>query len=111
LNRKLSQQELRLLEVLVTKASIDLPENWQATITVSPMNDNGMGSLYLFPDGKTSDTRLFGKQVSECSFVDEDGVQVIASLNMDSNGNLFELDIWKTDFSSVINIPDKIDEV
>jgi len=111
LNRKLSQQELRLLEVLVAKASINLPKNWQEKITVKPMNDNGMGSLYLFPDGKTSDTHLFGKQVSECSFVDEDGVQAIASLNMDSNGNLFEMDIWKTDFSSLINIPDKIDEV
>jgi len=45
------------------------------------------------------------------SFTDNDGVRVIASLNMDSNGNLFEMDIWKTDFSSLINIPDKIDEV
>jgi hypothetical protein len=111
LNRKLSSQEMRLLEVLVKKGSIKLPENWQETITVKPMNDNGMGSLYLFSDEKTSDTRLFGNQVSEFSFTDNDGVRVITSLNMDSNGNLFEMDIWKTDFSSLINIPDKIDEV
>jgi len=111
LNRKLSQQELGLLEVLVKKASIKLPENWQEMITVRPMNDGGMGSLELFLNEIISDNRLFGKQVSECNFIDEDGVRVIVSLNLDSNGDLFELDIWKTDYSSLINIPDKIDEV
>jgi hypothetical protein len=110
LNRKLSPQEKRLLEVLIKKASIILPEDWQNKIIVRSMNDDGMGSLILFPDGIISDHRLFGVQVSECSFIDEDGVHVIASLNLDSNGDLFELDIWKTDYSSLINIPDKFDE-
>ena len=38
-------------------------------------------------------------------FTDEDGVKVIASLNVDSDGHLFELDIWKTDFSPLLRIP------
>ncbi len=110
LNRKLSQQEMRLLEFLVGKSSMSLPVNWQETITARSMNDGGMGSLLLFPDDIILDNRLFGKQASECTFMDEDGVQVIASLNLDSYGNLFELDIWKIDYSSLIHIPDKIDE-
>ncbi|WP_420885213.1 DUF6984 family protein, partial [Candidatus Symbiothrix dinenymphae] len=37
--------------------------------------------------------------------VDEDGVDVIASLNIDDTGDLYELDIWKTDFSPLIKLP------
>lgn len=71
------------------------------------MNDGGMGSLYLFPNGVIIEKRSFGKCVSTCQFTDKDGVEVIASLNVDKNGELFELDIWKTDYSPLISIPEK----
>lgn len=73
---------------------------------VRPMNDGMMGSLYLFPQGKIIAGRKFGKQISDFQFTDVDGVEVIASLNVDSDGNLFELDIWKTDFGKLIKLPD-----
>ena len=43
--------------------------------------------------------RKFGSQVSDCQFKDTDGVTVIASLYLDREGNMYELDMWKTDFS------------
>ncbi len=49
--------------------------------------------------------RKFGRRASECQFTDEDGVEVLASLNLDQDGNLYELDIWKTDFGKLIRIP------
>lgn len=65
-----------------------------------------MMGLYLFPQSKIAKDRTFGKQVSEFQFTDTDGVEVLASLNVDSDGNLFELDIWKTDFGKLITLPD-----
>ncbi len=72
------------------------------------MNDGGMGSLLLFPKGIIKKNRLFGKCVSEYQFTDKDGVEVIASLNVDKNEELFELDVWKTDYSPLICFPEKL---
>jgi hypothetical protein len=65
-----------------------------------------MGSLYLLPQGKEIEGRTFGKQISDLQFKDLDGVEVIASLNTDNEGKLFELDIWKTNFSKLLSLPE-----
>ncbi len=70
------------------------------------MDDGGMGSLYLSLSGEMITKRLFGDDISECHFFDSDGVYVIVHLNLDKNGDLFELDIWKTDFSRLLKFPD-----
>jgi hypothetical protein len=106
LNRKPNPKEDRLLEILVKKALITFPDNWKENLLVRLMDDGEMGSLYLFPNGKILNNRVLGEQVSEFQFFDEDGIDVIASLNIDDKGNLFELDIWKTDFSKLIKLPD-----
>lgn len=106
LNRKPTIQEERLLKLLVQKSSITIPENWKDGLLVRPMNDGEMGSLYLFPQGKMIEGRRLGKQISDFQFTDLDGVEVIASLNVDNKGNLFELDIWKTDFEKLLKFPD-----
>lgn len=92
-------EEVQLLDKLIENASIDLPLNWKSTLKVKPMNDGDMGSLLLFPNRANNCNRIFGEQISEYQYKDIDGVDIIASLNIDSNGSLFELDIWKTDFS------------
>lgn len=105
-DRRPTKQEQRLLEVLILKSGIDFPMGWQDNLFVRQMDDGGMGSLYLFPAGLNKEKRSFGKQISELQFTDIDGVEVIASLNLDESGNLFELDIWKTDFSKLLKFPD-----
>ena len=104
--RILTSQEERLLEVLVKKSSLVIPKDWKNGLLVCPMDDGAMGSLYLFPQGKIVEGRILGEQVSDFQFTDIDGIEVIASLNVDSDGNLFELDIWKTDFGKLISYPD-----
>ena len=102
--RSINNQELKLLEILITKSGFDFGNQWKKNIVVKPLNDGGMGSLELFPDGNVNLKRVFGKQISEYFFQDVDGVKVIASLNIDSSGNLYELDLWKTDFSPLQKI-------
>lgn len=104
--RKPTIQEEKLLEFLVKKSSVTIPENWKDGLMVLPMNDGEMGSLYLFPKGDIVDDRRFGKQVSDFQFTDIDEIEVIASLNLDDEGNLFELDIWKTDFGKLFRFPE-----
>ncbi|WP_456314782.1 DUF6984 family protein [Pseudomonas shirazensis] len=108
--RKLTSEEKKLIDLLIIKSNYNLKEkNWADNLLVKSMNDGQMGSLYLCDESLISDKRFFGKMISEHLFLDVDGVTVIASLNIDKDGNLFELDIWKTDYSPLIKYPDNYD--
>ena len=72
------------------------------TIKVEEMNDGNMGSL-LFASSK-QDRRL-GDAIAEIRFQDEDDIPVLVSLNVDQDGDLYELDSWKVDFSLLKRIP------
>lgn len=102
--RRISSKEEQLLEILIGLANIQLDKNWKTHLLVKPMNDGGMQSLKLYPNGLIENSVRFGKMVSECTFFDEDNVLVIVSLNIDNHGQLYELDSWKTDFSSIVNL-------
>ncbi|MDN3706163.1 hypothetical protein QW060_03380 [Myroides ceti] len=106
--RQITIQEEILLNHLINISNYSIDQNWKEKIRVKFLNDGNMGSLELFVNDDFDEYRFFGKQISECSFFDSDGVKVIVSLNIDTNGNLFELDIWKTDFSPLIKIPTDI---
>lgn len=106
LNRKPTLEEVKLLEFLIKKSSLAISQNWKENLLVRPMNDGGMGGLYLFPAGRIFEDRILGKQISDFQFVDLDGIEVIVSLNVDTDGNLFELDIWKTNFERLLELPD-----
>lgn len=109
-SRKLHTDEEKLLSFLVGRSTALIQDNWKDELFVIPMNDDGMGSLYLSREFKNeSKDRKFGRQVSECRFVDADGVEVIASLNVDSDGELFELDIWKTNYAPLLKIPNEFE--
>ena len=99
--RELNLQEEKLLEELISRSNIKIPSNWKNDLLVSPLHDGKMGSLTLFPHNTLNKERHFGVQVSECQFKDIDGVPVIASLYLDKDNELFELDIWKVDFSKL----------
>lgn len=103
--RKPTLREERLLKRLIETASRTILPPWKDELWVSPMDDGEMGGLYLFPNGQAHNGRVFGEQVSELQFVDQDGVTVIVSLNVDTQVDLFELDIWKTDFNPLISFP------
>jgi hypothetical protein len=70
------------------------------------MNDGGMGSLRLFPGGIDDTSRSFGRELVLAEFPDTDGVPVSVALNLDAQGSLYELDVWKVDFSPLLQWPD-----
>lgn len=73
------------------------------TALVVEMDDGGMGSL-LFVSAKTR--RIYGGELARCVGHDSDGMELNISLILDQDGDLFELDIWKVDFSPLAQHPD-----
>lgn len=107
-SRDLNENEKRLLRLLVARAGLGLEPGWAESLQVKEQEDGGMGSLLLGPGLVFDEERKFGRAAAEVQFQDEDGVDVIATLNLDKGGGLFELDIWKVDFTPLVRIPDAI---
>ena len=106
-NRKPTKAEKELIGFLIKKSAKGYLYNSLDTILVRSMNDGEMGSLLII-NKNDEPNRIFGEQISEGYFKDEDGVNVIISLNVDNKENLYELDVWKTDFSPLIKFPNMI---
>ena len=103
--RKPPTLEILIIQELLTKSGINLNADWKNQLLVTPMSDGNMGSLKLSFDTENNSFRQFGREVSQLSFVDTDGIEVLVSLFVDKQGNLFELDVWKTDFSKLLSFP------
>lgn len=71
---------------------------------VEEMDDGGMGSL-RFCRSDTKESQHLEDLLVEKEFVDSDGVPVMVAVNLDELGDLFELDIWKVDFSPLKRFP------
>lgn len=70
---------------------------------VEDMQDGGMGSIRFVASGEPE--RRFGDAVAEAEYIDEDGVLVSITINVDQNKNLYEVDFWKVDFSPLRRYP------
>jgi len=94
------------LKFLLNEAAIAVESHFFDTLLVKPLNDGGMGSIALIPKEVAAlQDRTFGKQASEHKFLDNDNVPVIASLYLDTQGHIYEIDIWKTDYSKLNSMP------
>lgn len=107
-SRRATKSELLLISFLVKRANLCLNDNWQENLIVTPLDDGGMGSLILNLGDERNSNRIMGSQASECHFLDEDGINVMASLNLDKNGELFELDVWKANFEPLTSLPSDV---
>jgi len=70
---------------------------------VQEMNDGGMGSLKFLYSHPPSVPGF--SQIREATYADGDGVPVSITLNVDRDGRLYELDIWKADNSPLKIFP------
>jgi len=95
--RNLKEKEEKLIQKLLSIAS-EYSFNIEDQL-VEEMNDGEMGSLYFVYKNAPKEQRTMGKEIGRIEFKDSDDVVVSATLNIDSENRLFELDIWKTDFS------------
>ena len=103
--RKIAEREESVILYLFNKAGLTCDLSF---LTVEPMPDGGMGSLRIISNSM-AEQRL-RESVAECWFKDIDGVPVVASLNLDQNGQPFEVDVWKIDYSELQRWP-QIDEI
>ena len=104
--RPLREKELALIKkLLLGTAFADRALAQLSEALVRDMPDGGMGSIQFYRSANL-DKRRFGKQIAEGAFRDVDGVPVSVTLNMDQQGELFELDFFKGDFSPLISYPD-----
>lgn len=102
--RKLTEPEQRLITTMLADSSGGKAILGQvSSARVVEMSDGGMGSL-KFARTDYEECRL-GKTVSQAEFLDEDGVAVSVTINLDEDGRLYELDVWKVDFSPLKRWP------
>lgn len=95
--RALMPEERALVHLLLASKGDARP----ITDTVQEMRDGGMGSLRF----SGAEERRYGSTLAEAEFKDVDGTPVSVALMLDQTGSLFELDIWKIDFSPLVRIP------
>lgn len=107
-NRAPQPDELEIIAYLAFKFSLPPPTNWQENLCVRDHDDGGMGSLDLVPLHKGHLGKVFGRAAAQIQFLDLDGVDVIAALYLDQDGDLFDLDVWKTDFNPLISYQDAL---
>lgn len=98
---------LTLSESALIVAMLDMTPNGDSLrdqlvdARVEFMKDGGMGSLRFAGLG----SRKMGRQAIAVRAADEDGVPLEISLNLDQNGDLFELDVWRVDFKPLLRLP------
>lgn len=106
--RFLNDDELNLMTSLLRKVpNSDKFLRKLTSLRVKEMNDGGMGSLSFLPSTSKVDSksRSYGKTLIEVQLKDEDEVPINVSINLDKSGELYELDIWKVDFSPLKKLP------
>lgn len=100
-----TEKEHKLIKELIFLSEKDYLYSQLENLMVAELEDGKMGSLSLMPKGIKNKGN---KQIEICSekiFKDVDDVTVIASLYIDEIGNLYELDIWKVDYTPLISLP------
>lgn len=94
--RKLKDYEIPLVKTCFELAGLQLSDH----LRVEALEDGEMGSLLI---RKGAFIEKFG--ISECHFIDSDGIPVSVKLNATRDGDPAELDIWKVDFSPLKQWP------
>jgi hypothetical protein len=107
--RPLRPLERELIEKMLAGKHVEpeLGAKLSSSLVVD-MKDGGMGSILFLRSDQSA--RHFGKAIAEAEYTDEDGVLVSIVINLDKNGELFEVDFWKVDCSPLIRYP-KVSEL
>lgn len=95
--RPIRNDELELTKHLLVESKFhcSIPD------TVKDLEDGNMGSIRFASDPQ----KKFGRELITAKFTDTDNIPVIITINLDEQDQLFELDFWKVDFSSLKRFP------
>lgn len=100
--RPLRAEEQAVLVALLGSLFEDIDEKLRTSV-VEDMADGWMGSIRFLHE--SSEGRVFGATIAEAEYLDSDGIPVSIAVNVDGRGDLFEVDIWKVDFSPLRDYP------
>jgi hypothetical protein len=100
--RSITNQEKELIHHLVCRIPSNTKEYKIPTMVIQ-LDDGGMGSLQLNIDS-------YGRDLIQVKYKDSDGQLVLITLVEGKSGELYELDIWKVDFTSLKKFP-SVDEI
>jgi hypothetical protein len=98
--RPIRSEEIALIKHLLELACLD-PQAYSIASTVHPYENDVMGSISM----QLTESPLYGGDVVQVRYTDEDSVPVIISLTHDNTGALLDLDFWKEDFSKLLRYP------
>ena len=98
------EKELLLSVIQHLANSLDLLSEIDEVL-VEDLSDGGMGSVRVIRDN--SYLKRKAMPYAQAMYIDEDSVLISVQINSDSFGRLYEIDIWKTDFSSVKRYPNE----
>src|SRR5436190_3582536 len=73
------------------------------SIKAYDLSDGDMRSVKTMPQDDRETRRAV--PIASANYVDSDNVAISVQINCDETGRLFEIDIWKTDFSTIIRYP------
>ena len=96
--RPIRQDERILIEYLLSQ--IDNGRKYRIPNEVEDLDDGGMGSVQLTRNGQHDGDLV------KVTFLDEDGQTVLIVLTRNQFDELYDLDIWKVDFSPLLRFPD-----
>ena len=106
LTRPLREEEIELISSLLRPTTDrESLKSVLKSARIMDMKDGNMGSIRFARDER----RIFGKILAEAQCTDDDGVCVCITVNADNKGDLFEVDFWKVDFSSLKRYPQPSD--
>ena len=101
--RSLSANELELLKFMLSDKEHEHLLNGVSSLWVTELTDGNMGSIRF--------VSLLNERQASClekaEFRDVEGSNINVAINVDQTGKLYEIDIWKYDFTPVIEFPGK----
>jgi hypothetical protein len=101
MRRPLRTDELELVRTMLRgKLVPELIANIDRSL-VEDMEDGGTGSIRFVKSGR----RTFGAAIAQAEYTDGDGVLVSIAVNSYDQGELYEVDFWKVDFSPLLRYP------
>jgi len=99
--RPLTSAERQLLQAMLARVKPEI-ETTLTSVLVKDMDDGGMRSLRFVTHGAQ---RHLGGAIAQAEYLDEDGVPVYITINVDREDRLYEVDFWKVDFSPLKRYP------
>jgi hypothetical protein len=109
--RTIKKSEYDFLAIVFDSAGLNRDEfALSRNSQVEEMADGEMGSLRFCKANKDYHSK-FGRAIVQGEFADRDGVPVSFTVNVYQRDAIFELDLWKVDFSPLQHLPAAATEV